>query len=181
MDATIQFSFRGFFFFFLSVFLFWDVVDKSFRNPLEESPDAAGQRWESRCAPVSPRCQSRTPRRPLMVFYGRFGRFCRCCCRADERRRTRAQPTQPRMRALAPPACDARRSVLPSKLVALATLSPDLNMVLFSPCYNKLCRVAPSDDSRFMRCQSRKQVLIRSFNRTTCRSPSSTAGGCGKK
>lgn len=30
------------------------------------------------------------------------------------------------------PACDARRSVLPSKPVALATLSSDLNMVAFS-------------------------------------------------
>ena len=54
--------------------------------------------------------------------------------------RTRAQPTQPRMRALAV----RSRSVLPSKLVALATLSPDLNMVPPRPPptrYNKLYRL----------------------------------------
>lgn len=37
-------------------------------------------------------------------------------------------------------ACDARRSVLPSKLVALATLSSDLNMV--APMLKQMCGVS---------------------------------------
>lgn len=50
--ATTQASCGYLLIYFLSI---WDVVDKSFINPVQESPDAAKQRPKSRVAPAFPR------------------------------------------------------------------------------------------------------------------------------
>lgn len=115
---------------------FSDVVDKSSINPLKETSDTAEHRFKSRCeprlngghrlrgVPVVLCVEKMLPPLPPPLL------LCGCRDRLGWLSHARAR-THPREHARSLPACDARCSVLPSKLVALATLSSDLNMVAF--------------------------------------------------
>ena len=144
---------------------FWDVVDKSSINP----PSCELRRRRSHVASLGSASARRGLRCRRVVVWEdaaaaasvaaaaaaaavwlpwplRLG--CRTRAHAGRHARTQARSLS---------ACDARRSVLPSKLVALATLSSDLNMV--APMLKQMCGVSAQFPLRWqplagVRCQS---------------------------